>query len=168
MYPGAMYWWMRHRWEGDCRPAAGCGARSWRGWEDAAPTGWRERHAAPGEGSDFAAGAFGVRRPLRFLAFKLGLDDRQVAEVARILNALKTERAQADVDGRRAMAGLADAVAAPSFDPQAASNAATARVRSAERLREAVTHALGELHALLDPEQRARLAYLIRTGTLQV
>ena len=55
-----------------------------------------------------------------------------------------------------------------SFDAQAAAEAATVRVRSAERLRDAVTKALGELHALLDPEQRARLAYLIRTGTLQV
>ena len=54
------------------------------------------------------------------------------------------------------------------FDPQAAGDAATVRVRSAERLRDAVLKALADLHALLDPEQRARLAYLIRTGTLQV
>jgi len=31
-----------------------------------------------------------------------------------------------------------------------------------------VLKALADLHALLDPDQRARLAYLIRTGTLQV
>jgi Spy/CpxP family protein refolding chaperone len=59
-------------------------------------------------------------------------------------------------------------VAATTFDNRAAADAAAVRVRSAERLRDAVTKALGELHALLDPEQRARLAYLIRTGTLQV
>jgi len=164
MYPGTMHWWLRRRWEADCRPHAGCGSRS-RGdrWE-APPRGrWTEQHAAPGEGAEF-----GVRRPLRFLAYKLGLDDHQVGELARILNALKTERAQAEVDARRAMAGLADAVAAASYDVQAANEAAAVRVRSAERLREAVTKTLGELHALLDPEQRARLAYLIRTGTLQV
>jgi hypothetical protein len=28
--------------------------------------------------------------------------------------------------------------------------------------------ALGQLHALLGPEQRSRLAYLIRTGTIVV
>jgi Spy/CpxP family protein refolding chaperone len=114
------------------------------------------------------ASAFGVRRPLRFLAFKLGLDERQVGELARILNALKTERAQGEVDRRRASAGLADAMASASFDAQAVNDAATARVRSAERLRDAVTTALRELHALLDPEQRAQLAYLIRTGTLHI
>ena len=68
----------------------------------------------------------------------------------------------------RTMAGLADAVEAVSFDAKAAAEAAAVRVRSAERLRDAVTKALGELHALLDPDQRARLAYLIRTGTLRV
>jgi Spy/CpxP family protein refolding chaperone len=59
-------------------------------------------------------------------------------------------------------------MASPSFDAQAVNDAATARVRSAERLRDAVTTALRELHALLDPEQRAQLAYLIRTGTLHI
>jgi Spy/CpxP family protein refolding chaperone len=159
-----MHWWLRRRWEADCRPYAGCGSRSRsERWEEPPRTHWTERHATAGEG-----GEFGVRRPLRFLAYKLRLDERQVGELARILNALKTERAQAEVDARRAMAGLADAMAATTFDPQAAEAAATVRVRSAERLREAVTKALGELHALLDPEQRDRLAYLIRTGTLQV
>ena len=35
-----------------------------------------------GEGEGFGGGAFGVRRPLRFLAYKLELDERQVAELA--------------------------------------------------------------------------------------
>jgi Spy/CpxP family protein refolding chaperone len=168
MYPGMMHWWMHRRWEGDCRPHAGCGTGRWGRWEEPSRGRWTDRHTASGDGGDFGAGAFGVRRPLRFLAYKLGLDDRQVGELARILNALKTERAQAEVDARRAMAGLADAVAAAAFDTQATADAAAVRVRSAERLRDAVTTALGELHALLDPEQRAQLAYLIRTGTLQV
>jgi uncharacterized membrane protein len=169
MYPGTMHWWLRRRWEGECRPHhAVCGTAGWSRWENERRSRWSERHAAPGEGADGGPSAFGVRRPLRFLAFKLGLDERQVGELARILNALKTERAQAEVDGRRAMAGLADAVASTSFDRQAATDAASARVRSAERLRDAVTTALAELHAMLDPEQRARLAYLIRTGTLHI
>ncbi len=167
MYPGSMHWWLRRRWEAECRPHAGCGSEGWTHREDRARR-WREHHAAPGDPGDLGAGAFGVRRPLRFLAFKLGLDERQVAELARILNALKTERAQAEVDNRRAMAALADAVSATTFDADATSTAAMTRVHSAERLRAAVTKALGELHALLDPEQRARLAYLIRTGTLTI
>ncbi|MEO0813132.1 MAG: hypothetical protein AAFY60_09740, partial [Myxococcota bacterium] len=41
---------------------------------------------------------FGVRRPLRFMAHRLDLDDEQVGVLAAILNDLKTERAQAAVD----------------------------------------------------------------------
>jgi len=39
-------------------------------------------------------------------------------------------------------------------------------VATAERLRDAVTNALRKLHALLEKDQRERLAYLIRTGVL--
>ncbi len=116
---------------------------------------------------DFAGG-FGVRRPLRFLAHKLGLDDRQVAELARILDELKTERAQAEVDRRRTLAAFADALAGDAFNAAKADEGGQLRVKSAERLREAVLKALGQIHAMLNAEQRLRLAYLIRTGTLAV
>jgi Spy/CpxP family protein refolding chaperone len=109
-----------------------------------------------------------VRRPLRFLAYKLELDDRQVAELARILNELKLERAQAEVDRRRTVAGFADAVAGESFDDAKAGEAGALRVGSAEKLRDAVTKALQQIHAVLDDDQRKRLAYLIRTGTLVI
>jgi len=109
-----------------------------------------------------------VRRPLRFLFHRLGLDEKQVAELARILNDLKTERAQAAVDDRRSTAALADAVAADTFDPAKASSIAAERVKSAERLRAALVDALAKIHALLTAEQRAKLAYLIRTGALVI
>jgi len=109
-----------------------------------------------------------VRRPLRFLAYKLELDERQVAELARVLDELKTERAQAEVDRRRTLTAFADAVAGDTFDDGKAKQAAGARVATAERLRDAVTSALGRLHALLDKDQRERLAYLIRTGVLSL
>lgn len=41
-------------------------------------------------------------------------------------------------------------------------------MKSAERLRDAVTSALGRIHGLLSPEQRGKLAYLIRTGTVAI
>ena len=109
-----------------------------------------------------------MRRPLRFIAYKLDLDDRQVAELARILDELKTERAQAEVDRRRTVAALADAVAGPSFDQAKAADGAKLRVASAERLRDAVLKALQQIHQMLDDDQRAKLAYLIRTGTLLI
>ena len=122
-----------------------------------------------GDGGDGGGGGgFGVRRPLRFLAYKLGLDERQVTELARVLNELKTERAQAEVDRRRTVAAFADAVAGDSFDASRAAEGGTLRVSSAERLRDAVVKALQQIHGLLDGEQRKRLAYLIRTGTLVI
>src|SRR5213078_2700208 len=89
----------------------GCGPHARAAWEEAAP--WIA--AASGF---FGAAAFGVRRPLRFLAFQLGLDETQTREVARILDELKTVRA------------------------------------------------LDRLHRVLRPEQRAKLALLIRTGAV--
>ena len=112
------------------------------------------------------AGPFGVKRPLRFLAYKLGLDENQVAELARILEELKTERAQAAVDERRTLTALADAIAGESFDQARADEGASLRKSSSERVRTAVAAALPRIHKLLRPEQRERLAYLIRTGTL--
>ena len=113
-------------------------------------------------------GAFGVKRPLRFLAYKLELDDHQVAELARILEALKTERAQAAVDDRRTLTAFADAIAGSDFDAARANEGAALRQTSTERTRNAIAQALPKIHALLKPEQRERFAYLIRTGTVSL
>ena len=115
-----------------------------------------------------ATGAFGVRRPLRFLALRLGLDETQAREVARILDEVKTERAQAAVDHRRMSGALADVLSADAFDANAAAAAAAARLHSAERMRQATVRALERLHGVLRPEQRATLAMLIRTGAVRI
>jgi hypothetical protein len=107
-----------------------------------------------------------VRRPLRFLSHRLGLDEKQVAELARILSDLKTERAQVAVDHRRSTAAFADAIAQDAFDPGKVAEIAGLRVKSAEHLRDALVQALGKIHALLTHDQRDKLAYLIRTGAL--
>jgi hypothetical protein len=139
-----------------CGPAGGCGPGDEGGGDGGGGGGW----------DDGGGGGFGVRRPLRFLAYKLELDDDQVGELARILNELKTERAQAEVDRRRTVTAFADAVAGETFNVGKAGEGGTLRVQSAERLRDAVIRALQQIHGLLRPEQRSRLAYLIRTGTL--
>jgi len=159
MYPGSMHWWKSRQRAAECGAYAGCSPEHAAGH-------WRRRWAAPPDAGDLGGGAFGVRRPLRFLAYKLDLNEEQVAQLARILNEVKTERAQAEVDSRRTLAAFADAVAGSTFDEQRAAEAAALRIRSAERLREVVVKALASIHALLEPEQRERLAYLIRTGTL--
>lgn len=180
MHPG-MIAWLRH-----ARRHAECGASAEAGPQgEAGGWGRRGHHGHHGHGhhheggwggehidasgehdGDFGGSAFGVRRPLRFLAHKLELDEKQVAELARVLNELKTERAQAEVDHRRAIAGFADAISAEAFDETKVGSVATERVKSAERLRDAVVKALSRIHVLLSPDQRAKFAYLIRTGVL--
>ena len=91
-----------------------------------------------------------------------------MGELAKILNELKTERAQAEVDGRRTIAAFADAVGGDAFDQAKAGEGAALRVKSAERLKDAVTQALSRIHAILSPDQRQHLAYLIRTGVVSL
>jgi Spy/CpxP family protein refolding chaperone len=153
-----MAWW-------NARRAAHCGERA--GWH----AGHGGHHGGPfgGHGGGGGEGeGFGVRRPLRFLAFKLDLSEAQVTELARVLNDLKTERAQAAVDDRRTTSALADAISEDAWDESKAAAAADVRVETAKHLKDAVVKALGRIHAILDPAQRAKLAYLIRTGTLSI
>src|SRR5687767_14201328 len=121
MHPGFIPWWRHRHDHGDEAHAGHCGPHH-RGHG-----GPHERWEASGPGEE--GGGFGVRRPLRFLAYKLELSEDQVDALARV---------------------------------------ATERTRSAERVAKAVSSALGKIHALLNPKQRADLAYLIRTGALQI
>jgi Spy/CpxP family protein refolding chaperone len=154
-----MWWWKRARQQGCGPDSAHAGEGGWQ----AGPWGHH------GGSDDFGGGgAFGVRRPLRFLAYKLNLNEEQVAQLAKVLDELKTERAQAAVDDRRTVAAFADALGLEKFDEARAKEGGDLRVKSAERLRDAVVKALGKIHALLDHAQRAQLAYLIRTGVLSI
>jgi hypothetical protein len=166
MHPGMMAWWRAQQHGGACGEGACATGEGGGGHHHH----WRGGHgggafAAP-EQDDF--GGFGVRRPLRFLAHKLELEDGQMTELARILNELKTERAQAAVDHRRSTAAIADAISGDALDSKKLSDAAADRVKSAEKLRDAVVNAIGRIHAVLNNEQRAKLAYLIRTGALSI
>ncbi len=186
MHPAFYHWWKHAR-----RHGHGCGEVSAEGpWAHHGHEGPPGRGGpfgrAPGDGpfggrpghgvhfggppEDFfgGGGPFGVRRPLRFLAHKLDLSEPQVGELARILDDLKTERAQAEVDHRRTVASYADALEAGAFDEAKAKEGGELRVKSAERLREAVAKALARMHAVLDEDQRKRLAYLLRTGVVSL
>ena len=151
MHPRMMSHWGHHPSTHCCAPEGG--------WQA-----YAHHHYSGGEFG--GGGGFGVRRPLRSLAWKLQLDEAQVESLATILNELKTERAQAAVDDRRVLTAFADAVAGETFDEAGAGAAVTQRVKSTERLQAMVAKALARIHALLNSEQRARIAYLIRTGAL--
>ena len=177
MHP-AFYWWWKNVRNGErarcgesasadpCGGPRSCGAGGFGGRGFGHGGGGEGR--GPGHGGDdpFGGGPFGVRRPLRFLAVKLVLRDERGEALAKVLNELKTERAQAEVDHQRTIAAFADALEGEAFDATRAAEGGALRVSSAERLRDAVVKALGRIHALLDEPQRKKLAYLIRTGTL--
>lgn len=169
MHPAVIDWWHQQRRAASCGEWTSCspGPRGHGGDHGAR----RQYGDGDGDGdgdNGGGGGPFGVRRPLRFIAYKLELDDKQIGELARVLDELKTERAQAEVDRRRTVAAFADAVAGDSFDLGKATEGAKLRVSSAEALRDAVLKALQQIHAMLDADQRAKLAYLIRTGTLSI
>jgi len=168
MHP-AFYWWAKHARRAE---REGCGPAAFGGWghggHGRGPHEEEGRHAGHFGAGGPDGGPFGVRRPLRFLANKLDLSEAQIADLARILDELKTERAQADVDHRRTVAAFADAIEGASFGEPRAKEGGEQRVHSAERLRDAIVKALSQMHAVLDEDQRKRMAYLIRTGVLQL
>ena len=142
MHPGFWAWWQR---QAEAARNAG-----WSGCETGVPhpgSRYAGRRCGPSEragghwhasGFDEGGGGFGVRRPLRFLAYKLELSDEQVAALARVLDDLKIERAQAAVDLRRSSAAFVDALTAEPFDAAAVDKVAAERARSAERVARAV------------------------------
>ena len=165
MHPGFMHWWKEaQRQHGGHAAHTSCGVG---GYARRAERAREEQESYVAMEHD-GGGTFGVRRPLRFMAHKLELREDQVTELAAILDELKTERAQASVDHRRSVGAFADALAGEAFDEKAARDAAELRVKSAERLRDAVLKALARTHKMLDADQRKALAYLLRSGQLTI
>lgn len=124
------------------------------------PPGGRPRQGPPWAGHEGP----GMRRPLRFLIDQLDLDDAQASEVSKAIDALRLEREQAALDERRARSRIAEIVEGDPLDPVALAAAAGVRVDAATRLRDATVSAITKVHAVLRPEQRAKLGMLLRTG----
>lgn len=168
MHPGFLYYWRRAQRHAQHAHHAHqeypCGHQDDDGPGDKAFVGPRHHAGGPRGGG----GPFGARRPLRVMVQQLELDDDQTEIVARVIDDLKTERAQAAVHERRSVGQLADALLGDEFDETAVRNALQLRVQAAEQLRDAVLHALSQTHAALTPEQRKRLSYLLRSGTLTI
>lgn len=158
MHPGFFHHWRRARACAQTGVHAGAGA------------GGHAHHAAGGHGhGEHGHGPmFGVRRPLRVMANELELDDEQVERLARIIDELKTSRAQAAVDERRSVGSIADSLLDGELDRAKLQAALGLRVTSAERLRDAVLEALAATHAMLRPDQRKKLAYLLRSGQITI
>ena len=167
MHPGFIsYWRRRPHARNACATAgmSGCYAPHATG---AAP-GWAWMASSQFGDALFGVGGLGTRRPVRFLAERLELDDPQVAKLAKIVERLRVEREQGAVDLRRAAGAMADALEGAALDTAHLDEATRLRVDAAKRVQEAVARALRELHELLDAEQREGLASLIRSGALRL
>ena len=159
MHPGFFHHWRR------ARACAQAGVQAGQGGYDAAA----ERGSGHGRGEGHGHGPmFGVRRPLRVMANELELDDDQVERLARIIDELKTQRAQAAVDERRSVGAIADAFLEGELDRTKLQAGLELRVSSAQQLRDAVLEALGNTHAMLRADQRKKLAYLLRSGQIAI
>jgi len=170
MHPGFMGWW-KHRHAHACGEHGAthhgqCGTHGFGrgGFGHEEHAGWHASSFDPGD----PGGGFGVRRPLRFLAHKLELNESQLEAFARALDTLKTERAQAAVDQRRRVSTLAEALESAAVDETKLREAGEQQEKSGAQVRAAVERALREMHAVLDGEQRKRLAYLLRAGVLTI
>ena len=111
---------------------------------------------------------FGVRRPLRYLRYHLDLDDGQSRRVAAILNRVKLEREQAEVDNKRAMHALADTLVRDDAHVEQLRTALDPRVKSAERLQAETARALNELGEVLDADQLQQFADMLRSGLISL
>ena len=105
--------------------------------------------------------SFGVRRPLRYLAYQLDLTDDQTRRIAVILDRLKTEQEQVRLDESRTISALAELIVREGVSIDELTDALQPRVASAERMRLVTARAVQEVQALLTREQREEFAYLL-------
>lgn len=111
---------------------------------------------------------FGVRRPLRHLAWKLNLNEDQVRKLVDILDKLKTGYAQARLDRGRSTSDVAAVFSAAEFDNDRANAALGMRTRATEALNQELLAAIRGLFELLNEEQRKEFAYLLRSGAFHL
>ncbi len=107
---------------------------------------------------------FGVRRPLRYLAFKLELDDAQTRKMATVLNQLKTEKEQAGVDEKRTVTALAGLLESGTPSREELDNVLQSRTETASRMNDETARAVIAISELLDDDQRGEFVNLLLTG----
>jgi hypothetical protein len=121
----------------------------------------RHRHGHRG-------GSFGARRPLRYLSYRLDLDERQQRALAAILERLKIDREQARLDEQKTVSEVATMVTGDTISVDGFQQALAPRVNSARNLQTAIAKAMQELTDLLDADQREELAHLLRSGAFRI
>ena len=107
---------------------------------------------------------FGIRRPLRHLAWKLNLSEAQVRDVVDVLDRLKTAYNQARLDQDRSTSDVAAAFTEAEFNADRVTAALATRTRATEVLNADLLAATRRIFELLNEDQRREFAYLLRSG----
>ncbi len=105
-------------------------------------------------------GAFGPRRILR----RIGATPEQERAVLAETDALAEVFAALRRDAGALRVDLADLLAAPALESSGVAAALDARLGRTAELRARLAEAVARVHAALGPEQRTRLAALVREG----
>jgi Spy/CpxP family protein refolding chaperone len=113
-------------------------------------------------------GSFGGRRPLRYLSYQLDLDEPQRRQIGAVLEEVKVEREQADLDEKKMVASLAEQIGKPEVTADSLKHTLSSRVRSTEQIQAIIAEALEKIVGILDADQREEFAYLLRTGAFRV
>jgi hypothetical protein len=148
----SLYWPMRHAFAGNCNTRSTSPEALVK--ENYMQTRWHGHRGA----------SFGVRRPLRYLAHNLDLDEHQVRRMATVLNQLKTEREQAALDEKRTIAGLAALMETGTPTLEDCRTELAGRTRATEQLNEETAKSIVAICELLDDDQRAEFVNLMLTG----
>jgi hypothetical protein len=101
---------------------------------------------------------------LRGLFRRLGTRPEQEAVVSAEADALGQELRALRQDAQALRGEVAELLAAPALDAASVSRVLEARLARLEGLKLRLGEALARTHGVLDPEQRARLAALVRSG----
>lgn len=114
--------------------------------------------------------SFGVRRPLRYLAHRLDLDESQVRRMASVLNQLKTEREQATLDEKRTVSALAKLMADSETLPtlEEVRQVLAPRLESTDKLNGEIAKAVVSISDFLDDDQRDEFVSLLLTGAISL
>ncbi len=112
--------------------------------------------------------SFGVRRPLRYLAHRLDLDESQTRRMAAVLNQLKTEREQAAVDEKRSIAAIAELMAEGTPTLEEVHEALESRANATHKLNEETAKAVVAISDFLDEDQKDEFINLLLTGTISL
>ena len=109
---------------------------------------------------------FGVRRPLRYLGYKLDLSENQMRRMSSVLNAIKNERDQSALDEKRTITAIADLMADSTPTLEEVSEALQPRTKNAEQLQAEIARGLVQISDILDEDQREQFVGLLLSGAI--